>query len=153
MAKPHALQPKPNPTPKHTAHELQRIASNSMHVLNIRDFSHQTPLGLEILSHISSSFSGKVDNIPHPLNWKQLNDVWRAWYEADERLEFNMRNCSAYVNEEEGLANVYMDMDVVGVSNVELKGFSELCWRKEGGKWMIYRFWGSRGMPGNDGFF
>lgn len=147
------LRPKSTPIIEDTASDLKRIARNSIDVINDRDFSHQSPPGLEILSHIASDFTGKVDNVPHLLNWKQLNDVWRAWYDADERLEFIIRNCEAYVDEEQGLAKVFVDMDVIGVSNVELKGLTELCWRREkGGKWMIYQFWGSRGMHGNDGF-
>lgn len=146
------LRPKVTAT-EDTASELQRIANNAIHVINIRDFSHQSPAGLEVLSHIAPDFTGKVDNVPDLVNWKQLNDVWRAWYEADERLKFIVRNCSAYVDEEEGLARVYVDMDVVGVSNVELKGLTEMSWRREaGGKWIIYQFWGSRGMHGADGF-
>lgn len=151
MSKP--IQPKPTPASKDTAAYLKRITSNDSHILNIRDFSHQTPLGLEVLAHISPSFSASVDNIPHKLNWLQLNDVWRSWYEADERLEFTLTKCEADVDEEAGEATVFMEMDVVGLSNVALTAFSEVRWRREEGKWMIWGFWGCRGCPGNDGLF
>lgn len=146
------LQPKHKPNTRDIASQLCRIARADIHAINTRDFSRQSPSGLEVLSHISPDFAAIVDNIPYPLNWDELNDAWRAWADADDRFEFIIRDCSAYVNEQTGRASVYVDLDVVGVSNVELKGLTEQCWKREaGGKWMFYKLWASRAMHGSDG--
>lgn len=142
------LRPQPSSNKdSSTASELIRIARNSLLVLNARDFSHTSPSGREVLSRISSSYTAQLDNYPTPLTWLQLNDVWRQWAAEDQRLTFNMRECEADVDVDEGEATVYMDMDVVGLAGVEMKGFTVLRWRREaGGQWMVREFWAMRGM-------
>lgn len=132
-----------------TASELQRISRSSSAVLNNRDFSHTSALGQEVLACIAPDYTATLENFPFPLTWWALVDVWREWAAKDPRLTFDVKDCEAYVDEERGLATVYMETDLTGVANVELRAFTALKWRRDRwGRWVTYMFWASRGMPG-----
>lgn len=137
-----------------TEAELERISAIVPQIVNTRDFDFESPDAQELLSHIHPDFVAQIDTLPQQkksLSWKGQVAAWRQRAEDHPEVQFVLTSISSVVDEREGFARVYMDMEVSGIGDVTLHAMNELRWQRVDGKWLWFFVVGFRGTTGNTG--
>lgn len=136
-----------------TAEKLKSIVVPWPEVLNSRDTDFSSPLGQKILLHLAPDFHAVLDGYAYQLTWTQLLAVWEQQYKDFPECWLQLVGCHADVNEAQGMAQVFLDMDMQFEKGIDLKAYTRLSWTRDGeGKWFIRSFHGMRGYSGGTGF-
>lgn len=139
--------------PTNTAEKLKGIVREWPTVINERDLDFSSPKGQRIKACIASDFSAVLDGYADKLTWAQLLGVWEQQYKDFPECWLSLVGCHADVNEGQGVAEVFLDMDMQFEKGIELKAYTRLAWtRDEDGRWFIRSFHGMRGYSGGTGF-
>lgn len=139
-----------------TASYLERLSSTVVTAINDRDFNFTSPEAQTFLSHVSPHWRGEIDTFAQKrevASFDQQRAMWKQRADENPNVHFEIVHLWSYVNEEVGLANVYMNMEVTGVGGegVTLHAMNELKWKRFDGVWLCYYTVGLRGSPGNSG--
>ena len=87
------------------------------------------------------------------MTWTQQIDSWQGRAEEHPDVRFEVVQINSDVQEEKGIARVYMDMEVLGLGDVRLHAMNVLTWvRGPDQVWRLSHVAGMRGSPGNAGF-
>lgn len=140
-----------------TATYLERLSSIVVTAINDRDFDFTSAEAQTFLAHVSPHWRGEIDTFAHKraiTSFAEQRSMWKQRADENPGVRFRIDHLWSYVNEEVGLANVYMNMEVTGVGGdgVVLHAMNELKWkRQDDGIWLCYYTIGMRGSPGNAG--
>ncbi|KAK4503454.1 hypothetical protein PRZ48_004369 [Zasmidium cellare] len=122
-----------------TASYLERLSSTIVTALNDRDFAFASAPAQLFLTHISPHWRGEIDTFAQKreiTSFDQQRAMWKQRAEENPGVHFEIVHLWSYVNEEVGLANVYMNMEVTGVGGdgVKLHAMNELKWKRTDGE-------------------
>lgn len=158
------MYPTPDSTPsddpgsrkaEETAKELEALSTAFVHALNARDFDfNKSGSAREVSRHIAPTWKAQLDTRPQqerPLSWDEQRQAWRERALDHPDVYFDVVQVTSDVNEENGHAKVYLDMEVSGIGHVLLHAMNEVRWRRTRGTWLCYYVIGMRGTPGNAG--
>lgn len=102
---------------------------------------------------ISPDFRAVLDSYPSKMTWPELLKVWAQEHVDYPNCRLDVTDCSAYVDDKEGTARVYIELDMKFVEPIDLKALTELRWvREDDGRWMVKNFYLMRGHRGSVGF-
>ena len=127
---------------------LKRISAQWPVVVTTRDWTYSnSPQSAELRSCIAPDFQATLDGYPGIHNLDRLHELFKQDVSEYPEAYLYAREVTAYVDEQKGLATVYLDMDMVLWKDVTTKAMTELTWKRgKSGKWMIHGFLGMRGM-------
>ncbi|KAM3419892.1 hypothetical protein BST61_g3215 [Cercospora zeina] len=127
---------------------LARLSVLEIDVVNARDFAHASPAGQEVLSHISSHFRAKHDNVPALMTFEEFMEQWRGMYLQMPDIRLEVMNVSCHVDDDKQNATVYLDTVMKGSApDLAVGAMGELQWkvRKTDARWMLMKYVGLRG--------
>lgn len=127
---------------------LSRLSVLEIDIVNARDFSHASPAGQEVLSHISSHFRAKHDNVPALMNFEEFMEQWRGMYAQMPEIRLEVTNVWCHVDDDKQHATVHLDTVLKGSApDLAVGAMGELQWkvRKTDGRWMLMKYVGLRG--------
>lgn len=140
---------------REAADELRRIADiwNTLLCRHEQDHESISPLGAELLSHVSPNFVAKADNYRARMSWTELRSAWLKDALEHTKMKLEIERLSTYVDEEMGTAVAYREQKCTGFqSHTQMKTFSEIRYELKNGKWMVKRFHVMRGHTGLSGY-
>lgn len=136
-----------------TAEELKRLTREWPHILNSRDPYFLSEKGRMVASTIAPDFRAVLDSYPHTMSWSELRDIWAQEHIDYPDCRLEETDCAAYVNEKDGTAKVYIEIDMKFVEPIDLKAVTELRWSREKvGRWVVRGFHLMRGSRENNGY-
>ena len=100
-----------------TATELERLSVVIPSIVNTRDFDFKSPEAQELQSHVSSDFLSQIETLPQQektLSWAEQVAAWRQRAEEYPAVYFAVASVSSVVDEINGFAQVYVEMEVSG---------------------------------------
>jgi len=137
------------------AEQIRRVADIWLILLNRHEQDHEStsPLGQELLSHVSPNFVAKADNYQTTMSWTELRSAWLKDTIENPKMNLRLERLSTYVDEDKGKALTYQEQTCLGLSNpVEMRMFSEIRFELQNEKWMVTKFHVMRGHVGLAGF-
>ena len=141
--------------PKSFGPELERLSTIMPNILNTRDFDLETQEAQELQHYLAPDLKFLMDTQDQkgePWSWKRQLAAWKERAEELPNVQFALMDISSDVDESNGEAKVFMEMEVSGIGEVKLHAMNEVLWRRSNGRWQCYYVLGMRGTPGNSGF-
>ena len=134
--------------------ELERLSTIMLDILNTRDFDLETEESRELQQHIAPDLKFLMDTQEQngePWSWKRQLVAWKQRAEELPDVHFALISISSAVDESNGEARVFMEMEATGIGEVKLHAMNEVWWRRYNKRWKCYYVLGMRGTPGNSG--
>lgn len=132
-----------------TASRLNRLSCAFPTIINTKDFDLRRPDVRELASCISSDWSGSMDTQPQGVTWSQQLKLWKARAAEMPNVRFEITHSNVDLDEVNGVATVWMEMQVLGMGDVVLGAVNEVNWRRiDNDKWECFHTKGMRGSPG-----
>ncbi|KAF2164088.1 hypothetical protein M409DRAFT_25435 [Zasmidium cellare ATCC 36951] len=142
----------PNKPKSPIASELERLSLPGITACNTRDWTFSSPAAREAKAHVAPDFEALWDGYPRPLTFEENIAGTRELMEKDPNYFMEVVGVSSEVDEERGEGSVWLEI-AVRWTDVEMRGFSELLWRRdEVGKWWCFRHTGMRTTEEHSGF-
>ncbi|KAK4498821.1 hypothetical protein PRZ48_009331 [Zasmidium cellare] len=113
------------------ASELERLSLPGITACNNRDFDFLSPEASEAKAHVAPDFEAIWDGYPRPLTFEENILGTKKLMEDDPNYRLEVVGVSSEVDEERGVGSVWMEI-LVRWTEVEMRGFSELLWRRDG---------------------
>ena len=127
--------------------ELERLSAAAVATINQQDWEFaKTPQSREVLEHVAPDYSAHFDNYPGKLSFAEQVSAHRRLFEENPKAKYEIQSISTIIAEGANEASVFMQIDIRGISDMTVGGFSEFRWRREGHRWVWYRDIAMRGM-------
>ncbi|PIA92665.1 hypothetical protein CB0940_05085 [Cercospora beticola] len=131
-----------------TASRLNRLSCAFPTIINTKDFSLQGPDVQELASCITPDWTGSMDTQPQGVTWSEQVKLWKARAAGMPNVRFEITHSNVDLDEVNGVATVWMEMEVMGMGDVVLGAVNEVNWRRvKDDKWECFRTKGMRGSP------
>jgi hypothetical protein len=145
--------PSPAPTepagaPKPLIPDLERLSAAFVQVLNERDFDFTSDVAQELKSRLSSDWKAQLDTFAadsRPVTFAEQVARWRQRAQDNPDVKFNVLDVQTRVDNKKGRVNIFVEMEVEGISNVKLQALNVVKWKVVGDIWMCYKVIGMRG--------
>ena len=131
-----------------TISELERLSSAFVNAINERDFNFEREEARDLVHHLAPDWRAQLDTYAQqvqPLTFPEQIVLWRQRAQENPDVHFQILHILSDVNEHKGIASVYVEMEVSGISNVKLQAMNELKWRRRDNTWLCYYVIGMRG--------
>lgn len=136
--------------------ELEQLSLACVDSLNARDFKFSSPAGQELTSRISSDYTAILGNMsPSPMTWNEMIAVLQVFLTDNPKLKYEVRSIESNIDPKTKNAMIFIEMNMSGVETiVTMHNMSTWLWKQDvGGRWVWYRLWNMRNIPGIcDGF-
>lgn len=143
-----------NVIPKSPTAELERLSIAFVNIVNERDFDFASKSAQELVTRLTPEWKASMDTSVSglaPVTFAEQIARWRERASENPDVHFQIMDVFSVVDEVKGVASVYLEMEVDGVSNVKLQAMNELKWRLVEDVWMCYYVIGMRGSKMNNG--
>jgi hypothetical protein len=148
-----AYLPSPAPTepsaaPKPLVAELEHLSTAFVHVLNERDFDFTSEVARELKSRLAHDFKAQLDTFAadsRPITFDEQVARWRQRAQENPGVKFIVLDVQTRVDNKKGRVNIFVEMEVDGISNVKLQALNVIKWKVVDAAWMCYKVIGMRG--------
>jgi hypothetical protein len=138
----------PVPAPKPSTPELERLSAAFVQVLNERDFDFTSVVAQELKSRLSPDFRAQLDTFAadsRPVTFDEQVEKWRQRASDNPGVKFHVLDVQTRIDNKKGRVNVFVEMQVEGISNVMLQALNVIKWKVVNDVWMCYKVIGMRG--------
>lgn len=127
-----------------TATHLESICVGSVLAVNARDLDYTKN---DLFKSASSTFKAHFDNFPHPLTMAEHSTILRSMIEQFPKYHVEVKSVSSEVDEETGIATVFMETEVTGApDDIRTRSMNEYRWRRDRGTWRCWSHVGMKSM-------
>lgn len=126
------------------AAQLEQICIDACTAVNDRDLQYENN---DLYKVVTPNFRAHFWNYPHPLTLTEHSQMMAHTIQEYPTYHVAVRSCSSNVDETEGSAVVYMELEITGAPpEVKTYLMNEFKWRRESGVWRCYLHNGMRGV-------